>query len=76
MAKATEILAKATREALNSSPEVAAIIMAAEQTEGVNAEDVKQALYNMLWVSALMNDEGLFEQVEAEIFDEVAARIA
>ena len=72
MAKATETLAKATREALNSSPEVRAMIEGA----GENAEQMKQALYNMVWAAALMGDDELREQVQAEIFDEVAARIA
>lgn len=70
--KASEKLAKATREALNSSPEVAAIIAAA----GENAEQVKRALYDMLWAKAILGDENLRREIEEEAFAEAMGRIA
>ena len=70
--KASEKLAKAVCEALNSSSEVKAIIEAA----GENAEQIKSAMYNMLWVQALMNDENLRSEVEYETFEGVMKRIS
>lgn len=70
--KASEKLAKATREALDGSPEVRAII----EHAGEDAEKVKEVMFNMLWAKALMEDEGLREEIEDELFRTVLARIA
>lgn len=70
--KASEKLAKAVTEALNSNAEVVRVINAA----GENAEQVKQAMYDMLWTSALMNDDELRKEIETELFEIVMDRIA
>jgi len=70
--KASEKLAKAVTEALNSNAEVVRVINAV----GENAEQVKQAMYDMLWTSALMNDDELRKEIETELFEIVMDRIA
>lgn len=69
--KASEKLAKAVCEALNSNDEIREIIAAA----GENAEQVKSVMYDMLWAKAIMNDEILRSEIEAEAFTEVMERI-
>ena len=70
--KASERLAKATAEALNSSAYVAKVIRDA----GENAEQVKDAMFTMLYTLAVMNDEELFREISDEMFEVVMKRIA
>lgn len=69
---ATDKLAKAVCDTLNNCPEVYRII----EEAGENAEQVKEAMYNMLWTAALMNDEKLRNEVADEVFAEVMTRLS
>lgn len=72
MTKTSDKLAKACREALNNCPEVYDAIAEA----GENAEQVKEAMYMMLYTAALLNNDKLREEFTGELFEEVQKRIA